>query len=756
MCLRKVRLGLTLMVLLLLIACTIQAQQSYVYGRITDESSGSPMAGVNIQAENTIGQTTDDFGNYNISLPPGNHILQFSFVGYADLVKKIFLNANDSLKLDLFLSPEAVTLNTAVVSAGLFMQKISDVSVSMAVIKPQLIQNRNSRSMESVLNQIPGVEVMDGQASIRGGGGYSYGAGSRVLLVLDELPLITADVGQVKWNFLPVETTAQVEILKGAASALYGSSALNGVINLRTVWPGLEPKTRINLYTGYYNKPIRKELGWWWESNPLFGGLRVSHAQKIKNLDLVAGMDAYSNDGFREMNYEEHFRFNVKLRYRPEKMKTLTYGISTNVQWQNTSDFFLWRNADSGAFLQQTSGVAPTKGFRMILDPWLQYFCKRNGKHSVRGRFYKVYNRFDNDADKNNGSELYYGEYRYYRKFIEKLDINIGLTGLYGNTQAELYGNHFNSNFAAFAQVDYKVTKRLSLSGGVRTEYYNLDNADNKISTVFRAGFNFKAAEYTYLRASFGQGYRYPSIAEKFTATSVGAINIFPNPDLQPETSWSSEVGLKQAYRIGTIQGFVDMAAFWTEYSNMIEFTFGIYKPDSAAHPTLKDIGFKSLNIGKARITGLDFNISGSGKIAGLNNQFFIGYTYMNPIDLGSDTLQNDILKYRFRHSVKADMQVDYQKFSFGFSFVYNSFMERIDAAFEDKILGQEIFPGLKIYRQEHNKGAVVFDIRTACRITTSTELSFIVNNLFNKEYMGRPGDIRPPRNFTLKFVLQL
>jgi len=70
----------------------------------------------------------------------------------------------------------------------------------------------------------------------QGGSGYSYGAGSRVLVLVDDLPLLSPDAGDVKWDYLPVENISQVEIIKGASSVLYGSSALNGIINVRTAY----------------------------------------------------------------------------------------------------------------------------------------------------------------------------------------------------------------------------------------------------------------------------------------------------------------------------------------------------------------------------------------------------------------------------------------------------------------------------------------------------------------------------------------
>jgi iron complex outermembrane receptor protein len=82
--------------------------------------------------------------------------------------------------------------------------------------------------------------------------------------------------------------------------------------------------------------------------------------------------------------------------------------------------------------------------------------------------------------------------------------------------------------------------------------------------------------------------------------------------------------------------------------------------------------------------------------------------------------------------------------------------MERIDAAFEEKILGHEIFKGLKKYRQENDKGFITFDVRFAYQITTHIRAALHIKNLLNKEYMGRPGDIQPPRNISLEVSVRL
>ena len=206
---------------------------------------------------------------------------------------------------------------------------------------------------------------------------------------------------------------------------------------------------------------------------------------------------------------------------------------------------------------------------------------------------------------------------------------------------------------------------------------------------------------------------------------------------------------------LGEWDGFVDAAFFWNEYQDMIEFTFGVYPDDSTSIPTLDDVGFKSLNVSDARITGIDILLGGAGFWGKTFITFYTGYTYMHPYEINSEQGEDQILKYRYRHSLKGDLEVKWKKLSGGLNMIFNSPMERIDEAFEEELLpGIAIFPGLKEYRLENDRGFFVFDLRAGFQITRASKLSFIIKNLFNKEYMGRPGDIQPPRNITLQYNL--
>ncbi|MFN6038312.1 MAG: TonB-dependent receptor domain-containing protein, partial [Bacteroidota bacterium] len=259
--------------------------------------------------------------------------------------------------------------------------------------------------------------------------------------------------------------------------------------------------------------------------------------------------------------------------------------------------------------------------------------------------------------------------------------------------------------------------------------------------------------------------------------TAVSSLKIFPNPNLQPERGWSAEIGLKQGFKISEFRGFIDVAGYLTEYRNMIEFVFGYYIPDDITTPFLQDYfkyaGFQSKNIERGRITGIDISLTGKGKIGPVDVTVFGGYTFsdaINPnynaiadsISPGSDSLSNR-LKYRTRHLFKNDIQLDWKKFSLGWSTRYTSRMDNIDKRFEesifyDKFPGVQVYilPGLKDYRKKEKNGYWVNDIRFSYAVSDNLKLSFLINNVLNAEYAMRPGLLGTPRTFIFQFGLNM
>jgi outer membrane receptor protein involved in Fe transport len=103
---------------------------------------------------------------------------------------------------------------------------------------------------------------------------------------------------------------------------------------------------------------------------------------------------------------------------------------------------------------------------------------------------------------------------------------------------------------------------------------------------------------------------------------------------------------------------------------------------------------------------------------------------------------------------VKIDFQIDYKKFAIGLSTRYASLMENIDDVFVTPIAGIEILPGYGTYRNSRMTGDLVFDTRLAYSINQKSKFSLLVNNLLNREYTNRPGNVLPPRTILWQYSL--
>ena len=760
-------------------------QQGEITGVVHEKSSNLPLPGVQVYIPKlNMGTATDSTGRFKLVVPMGTHEIVFKLIGYKEEKRTVTVETNKKLNLQIEMIETSTLLNEVVISAGKFEQKMSEVTVSIDVIKPDFIQSNATTSLEAALQKVPGVAIMDDQASIRGGSGYSYGAGSRVLFLVDDIPLITGATGEIRWEFLPIENVQQIEVLKGASSALYGSSALNGVIHYRTFITPIQPFTQITTQYGIYGNPKRKTIQWWEGFNPTFAGIRFFHGQTIKNFSFNLSGQLFSDAGYRENDNEQRGIISGYVRYKFPKSNGLSIAMRINAMRREGNKFLLWHDGDSGVYRKNENFQQVIKNEIFDVSPALDYWKNSTTHHAVKFKLYSIRNY--NNTQQNNYDDLYYGEYLFQKKLQENsLTWSNGLVATYNISQADIFGNknHFGKSLALYTQADKRIG-RFNISAGGRLEGYQIDDDAAIYQPVLRTGVNYMLVENTFLRASFGQGYRYPTIAERYTATSTGNIRIFPNPDLQPEKGYSAEVGFKHGFRLNTWQGYLDIAGFFMRYRDMIEFRFGYFNPDTVtlvAYPPsdpnyfLNWLGFKAFNVEKAQVSGFEINFSNEGKIFNLPAQFTVGYTYTYPLDLSDevDTLKSSsrkkILKYRFFHDLKVDGEVGYKKAFIGANVEFQSKIINIDRVFEDTIRypnGAPILippsnepalmlPGLKEYREKHN-GFVVLDLRFKYNFSEKVSFLFNIKNALNAEYMIRPGDVQPPRTFVFQLMVRV
>lgn len=743
------------------------SQKAKIIGMITDKKNGMELIGVNIKYTQSQGTVSNLYGDYILELDAGDYDLKFSYVGYEPLTKQVSLAAGEEKTINIGLNPISRDLKQVVVTAGRFEQELSEVTVSMEVLSPDIVENINPFNMEDVMNQVPGVTINKKQINIRGGSGFSYGAGSRVMVLVDGLPMLTADAGDIKWNMLPMENMEQIEVMKGASSALYGASALDGVINIRTTPPRLKPKTKIMINSGVYDNPQREELKHW-ESSPMFGRIQLLHARKVKlgekagHLNIVASTDLFNDQGYQKDVVETRGRIFTKLEHQPSGIEGLKYGVSTTYSVDTGGVFFFWKNADSGAYLPPVGTINHGIYKRLAVDPYITYYnAEKNVRHSIMNRYFRTDNVNLNNRSQDALSQLVYNEYQF-QKTWEILDDNrvtftSGAVNTYSKITSGLYGDHFGKSNSFYAQVDNKI-KKVNFSFGTRLEGHTTDSLKREWNPVFRSGLNIQLGEATFLRSSIGQGFRYPSVAERYIQTQLSGTMILPNPDLRSEHGWSSEIGLKQGFKLGEMMGFIDIAGYISQYRDMIEFTFIPAFPPS----------FTAINAENTRVWGTEITATGRTKFNKIGLDYMIGYNLINPLNLNYDPAVDTIipfedhfvinsdtvilrnpkyLKYRNRHTAKANIRLSYGKLNLGVQLRYKSFMENYDLYLMAVIVGAKEYRANNLY---NGAGILECDANITYSITDNIKIGIFGKNLFNNEYLQFLGNMAAPRNVAL------
>jgi outer membrane receptor protein involved in Fe transport len=791
------------LILLGLVSSLVGYSQSTVKGIVHGENN-EPIEGATLvfRKDITIGAQTDAKGAYELFLPSGSVNVVVRFSGMRNDTLSLNLAPNEVVEVNVTLKPYSIKKDQVTVSVGKFDKPLEEQTVTMVVMKPSLIENKNTRSIETALDQTPGLNILDGEPQIRGGSGFTFGVGSKVAVIVDDMPMLSGDAGRPEWGFVPVENISQVEIIKGAASVLSGSSALSGSIHIRTAYPTSKPLNKVNFYSGFYSAPAIPGAKWWTDF-PLISGANFIHAKAYNNWDVVVGgnlnydhgyigapkpgqyvIDTISNFTDRQMAMKRA-RLNFNIRHRSSKITGLSYGLNGNVMLAQGNMSFAWLDDTSGLYRAYPGAVFLQDQTIFNLDPFLQLITSTHGNHYLRTRVLHSDNQMT--ANQDNRATTYYADYMFKRTYkqLNGLDFIGGFTSSFVNSYANMYvgsgsPNNRLLNLSAYTQMEKSFNKVLNVSAGARFEYFQLNDTVTAMKPIFRCGASLKLYQETYLRASFGQGYRFPTITERFIKTGVGNFGVFPNPRLLPESSWNAEVGVKQGLKLGGVYAYFDAAFFWQEYQNTIEYMFGIW---DVANAPGSFAGFKFLNTGRSRVVGIDLSLAGKSNInKNLELSFLTGYNYIVPKTLNPDYVYaiddinrkysynttsmdsaSQILKYRFLHNVKFDAELTYKsKFSVGLSMKYFSKIVNMDAIIKDFEETTAASGGDKQnirymdYFNAHRFGNIIFDARVSYSVNEHHKIALVGSNILNRSYSLRPLKIEPPRSIMLQYTWKI
>ena len=800
-----------------ILLCNSNIFSQSVIGKVTDINN-IPIEDVNISTKNGSGCSTDKQGNYILNLSKGNHIINFQHIGFSKEDISVKLSKGEEKTLNIILLENSNILPDIEIDSKKEDKNISQM-LSLDVINEDFFLEKANTDVSVIVNQISGLTLNDKQVHIRGGSGWNPMAGSRVLFLINDNPLLTGNMGQIPWDLIPMENIKEIEIIKGASSAIYGSSALNGVVNIKTKSANQmkidehpsQGYTQVNSLYGYYDSPDRKKLVWW-EGKNEFINFDLLHTEIFDNTSIFISGNYYKDDGYRMGQNVLRKRVSSNITHHSQKIDGLELGINGTYMQKEDGMFLLWESFENG-YIPLDSSIYRENSQLYQISPYIS-FKTNKGEHLLKTQilnidldYKQMYffsdtlgNLSDSSRDIDNGisSRIYYFDYKYKRQIDRiKSNIIIGSSSkiTFANADAFSGTNYVNTN-SIYTLLEKKINK-ITLSLGSRYEMLKMkseekfsyagEDSTNKFSInfpVFYTGMNYKINNNNSLRTYLGQGVRFPSIAEMFVSTSaLEGTSIYPNTSLKPESGWSFELGYNVGHKRTNLEWNLDLAYFLMRYENMMEFSFEQWGTEIDEEHAF-GLGFKTINVGNTQISGIEAELEAKYNINHkTTGNIILGYTYMDPISLNPEEVYDSVnisgvirpvtfnnssynptmLKYRYQHLLKMDARFEYERYSFGINLNYNDYMKNIDYIFTTELINEgipgwsdPIIPGINKSREMNKEGDLLVDLSIGFRINPIAKLNFIINNATNTEIYRRPTDLLAPRRYSVKLNLTI
>lgn len=727
----------------LLASCLLYGQTNFgtVTGALTDTENGQPVVGANVTLRGTfIGATTDAKGRFTLRrITPGTYTVAVSMIGYERLsIGGISVRAGETRTMEIPIRPAPLQADPVVITASRREQSLSEVPVSLATVTAQAIADRNIITLDEALRFVPGVNMLSDQVNIRGSTGYSRGVGSRVLILLDGLPYITGDTGEINWEAIPMFSVDRVEVVKGAGSALYGSSALGGVINVITKEIPSQSELRFRLFSGLYDKPRYPE--WRWTTKPRFNsGLFVSYSGAGGSVNYLVSVARTVDESYRENDAYHRWNIFAKARYVLSSSRSLS--VAANYLDRSHGNFFWWKSlkeplrpADS-----QRDGVVNSKRGNISLA--YNEFVTDQFFYTAKLIYFGNFWRDDSLGRVNNvsASHLISTDVQATYELSKPHVLTFGFAANYDRVSANLFGQHPGFGAALYAQDEMTPAPGLKVTAGLRFDWQKVSVLVPTSQLNPKLGLVYIPDKETSIRASIGSGFRYPAIGELYieSSTNVSQVAVLPNTELRVEKSTSFEVGISRTI-IERVS--VDVALFNNDFRDLIEPSVEIKKyrptPTSPNEVTGPVIQFE--NVTRARIQGVEAEI----KTEWLRRIFStdLGYTYTWSRDLDANT----ILKFRPRHLLYLSGQCSWEHARLVADFRFLSRIERID---ENLVRLAPIING------DQRVDVKIVDLRASYDLIglgAPLRVGFTVGNLLNYSYVELLGNLGPVRTYVL------
>lgn len=543
-----------------------------VYGHVVDKATNEHIAYATIAVQGTVyGTTTDASGHFYLkNLPEGELKLEVRALGYGTRQRSVYVEAGQTLEVNFEVAQQGISMDEVVVSASRTATLRREAPALVSVLDAGLFEKTNAVSLAQGLSFQPGVRVEDDcqncgftQVRINGlDGHYSQ-------ILVDSHPVFSALTGVYGLEQIPANMIERVEVMRGGGSALYGSSAIGGTINIITKEPTHSAAQLSHTLTSLggsnsYDNATMLNASLVSEDGRaglcLFGQIRHR-----------SGYD-HNGDGFTELPAINSQSVGMRSYFRTGAYSRIT------AQYHHINEY---RRGGDHLDLPPHEAMVAEQTDHAIDGGSLSFdFSTPDRRNRLN-----VYASFQNTARKS-----YYGSkqdpdaygtthditvaagVQYIHAFRKLLfmpaELTLGAEYSYDGLEDRSIGYNINTDqtvhiAGAYLQNEWK-TKQWSLLIGGRFDKHNL--VDHLIFSP-RANVRFNPTENVNLRVSYAGGYRAPqAFDEDMHIAIVGGerVRIRLADDLKEERSHSVSLSADLYRTFGSVQTNLLVEGFYT------------------------------------------------------------------------------------------------------------------------------------------------------------------------------------------------
>lgn len=576
-----------------------------LFGGIKSENEHIPFATIAVKGT-TVGAAADATGHFKMTnLPVGEQVIVFSAVGYKTREMEVFLESNKSVTLSVELEPDVIGIEQVIISADRNSKSRRETPTIVNSINPKLFQRTQNVTLSEGLNFAPGLRMENncqncGFSQVRMNG--LEGPYSQILI--NSRPVFSGLAGVYGLELIPANMIDRVEVIRGGGSAMYGSNAIAGTINLITKDPVnngfyASASNGLNITKGNTANDISMNLNGSFVSDDFKTGLSL--------FGFTRNRDPYdaNGDGFSELSLIENATLGTRMYQRlsergklsidyfhigefrrggnrfelPLHEADVTESVRHRINSGAATFDLLMRDADKLSVYFSAQGVLRDSyyGANQDLSAYgeTQDFSWSSGVQYIR----RVNRLLFSPATITSGAEYNGGVLEDQKLGYFDVEQNIHL----GNTPV---ADQKMAIQAAFLQSEWKLEKAV-VTAGVRFDHYYISDKTRESNTVTgnvlspRVSFLYNFTHDLQFRGGFARGFRAPQIFDEdlHIETSGSRQVLHQNdPDLKQESSNSVTTSFDYTKNFGRWQVQLLAEGFYTRLLNPFANQYG--EPD--------------------------------------------------------------------------------------------------------------------------------------------------------------------------------